>query len=32
MGRELRAAEKGEELFPAEKYVNKIPVKNTIMC
>lgn len=23
---------KGEELFPAEKYVNKIPVKNTIMC
>ena len=27
MGRELRAAEKGEELFPAEKYVNKIPVK-----
>lgn len=27
MERELRAAEKGEELFPAEKYVNKIPVK-----
>ena len=22
-----RAAEKGEEIFPAEKYVNKIPVK-----
>lgn len=27
MERELRAAEKGEERFPVEKYVNKIPVK-----
>ncbi len=27
MERELCAAEKGEEIFPAEKYVNKIPVK-----
>lgn len=27
-----RAAEKGEEIFPAEKYVNKIPVKKTRSC
>ena len=33
MERELRAAEKGEERFPVEKYVNKNPgQKNTIMC